>query len=208
MTCRFARPIFICDEIFNQQSESGEQNWLQTPFSTVSNGAENWQKAILNGLSTQLDLSGEARLQTAFDAQKSLNARLSKADDKNDDFDDFGVIQLDEKAIEKQFNALEDELLRRFPSLNNAKSPNYSADKARAIAFLKTRPAQVESLYRAYRIYGNAQEIAETREAKLWRFLRIAHTIILQKRLEKEGSDAQKAVFARLRASENRNFLN
>ena len=65
----------------------------------------------------------------------------------------------------------------------------------------------VRLLNRALVQWSQAENSTLSREAFLWRFVRTARTIVLQEELKKSGTPAQKATFARLRASESRNPL-
>lgn len=188
-------------------SAPNEKDWLQTPYSTLLKNANPWQKAILNGLSRELGLSGEAQLKTAAAAQSNLNTRIKRAGYRSVDYDYYGLKEPSTEATTRLFYKMEADILRRFPALKSRTSRSYGAAKSKALDYLNRKPTQVATLYAASQVYEDATVMAEKREAKLWRFLRAARTVVLQKRLQERGTAEQKAVFARLRSSESRNFL-
>lgn len=195
---------FYLRQAFDEQTEKGASDWLKTPYSKVFQQANVWQQAILSGLSRDLKLSGESRLKAARTTQMTLKMRAARSV-----YGDYsaGMESINSPAVSRDFYAIEEELMRRFPKLKSRNARSLAGAKTKAIAFLKKRPAQVARLYQAATAYDNAGEGVEVREAKLLRFLRTAHTVLLQQRLQSSGTDAQKTVFARLRAAESRNFL-
>jgi len=185
--------------------EKDDNGWMQTPYSAILNEAAPWQKAILNGLSRELKLSGDKRIGTVYNALKNFD---SDDDESDDDYGYSGLSDDERDEFTRHFYNLKADVKRRFPALKSKKSPNNAASKTKAIAYLKTRPAEVASVYKAYQSYqSDGGETSEVREAKLLRFLRTSYTIALQKRLKEKGTAEQKATFARLRTSESRNFL-
>lgn len=194
-------PLCTSDVYLRFLWQSDSDNWLQTPFSTVLKNAEPWQEAVLIGLSRELHLTGETRIQNAFKAYQTLSARIEKAETADSEFADY------DPSVRTHYYALQNEVFRRFSRLKSKKSRSYAASRQKAIAYLKTRPAQIASLYEAGIADGNASEAAGNRQARLWRFVRMARTVILQERVKTQGTPEQKAVLARLRTSESRNFL-
>ena len=185
--------------------ESDGNSWMQTPYSKVINDATPWQKAILNGLSRELKLSGEKRIGTAYAALKNFD---SGDDESDEDYGYRGLSEDERDEFTRHFYNLKADVKHRFPALKSKKSPNYAASRTKAIAYLKTRPVEVALVYKAYQSYeSDGGDTTEVREAKLLRFLRTSYTVVLQKRMKDKGTAEQKATFARLRTSESRNFL-
>ena len=194
-------PLCTSDVYLRSLWPGDDKSWVQTPFSTVNLHAEPWQSAVLTGLSRELHLSGEARLGNAFAAYQKLNSPFAKSKAAS------GESAYDSPVISTQYYALESAVLRRFPNLKSKKSRSYEASKRKAIAYLKTRPTEVAKLYAAETASFGGSETIEIRAAKLWRFVRMARTVILQERVKSQGTSEQKAVLARLRTRESRNFL-
>jgi hypothetical protein len=180
--------------------EAEGNDWMKTPYSTILNDSAPWQKAMLNGLSRELKLSGEKRIETA-------NTALENLDSAEEDYEYSSLSEEEMVDYRRNFYLLQDELFRRYPALKSKNSPQFAASKAKALTFLKTRPKAVNSVFRAYTAFTDYSDSSELREAKLYRFMRASYTVVLQKRLRTKGTPEQKAIFARLRTSESRNFL-
>jgi hypothetical protein len=181
--------------------QNSVENWQKVPYSQLLESAAPWQKAMLNGLSKVVGLSGEARIEAALAAHSRVAARAQREES-------VWPASVDRRATENRVSALQSALKAQFSGLNSPRrSPAFAKAKALALKWLAARPAEVEPLHRALKAWEAAQETDAAREAMLWRFVRAARTVVLQKRLAVEGTAAQKATFARLRASESRNPL-
>jgi hypothetical protein len=161
-----------------------------------------WQKAMLSGLSQNLGLKGEKRITAATAAHGRIKSEASSAED------DEIPESIDTEELSERFYATQAVLRKKFPGLKAPRrSARFLTAKRAAIAYLKTRPADVKVIAGAVKQWSAIGEQAPVREAKLWRFIRAARTIVLQKRLAQSGTPAQKAIFARLRTSESKNPL-
>jgi hypothetical protein len=181
--------------------QSYRPNWMKTPYSTLLKSAAPWQKAALEGLSKQLALSGEGRIEAALQKQKAAAKEMEAEDTPF-------PISLDETATYAAHSRLKRELQTRFPALKSARaSPGFKRARSAAVNYLPSRKADFEVLSRALKLWDRSSEIAYNREAMTWRFVRTTRTLFLEGRLQAEGTKAQKAAFARLRAAENRNPL-
>ncbi len=178
-----------------------ELNWVKTPYSQVIQGAAPWQRATLDGLSKTLDLNGQNRIESAL--QKAKSASQSASDD-----DAELPKTIDQSAVWRRFRAVETDLKSRFPGLKaTATSARYDAAQTRAVTYLSAQSADLKLLSGALKAWSAQSERAATREAQCLRFLRAARTLWLEKKLQDEGSAAQKTIFRRLRAAESRNPL-
>lgn len=176
--------------------------WLKTPYATLLANATPWQKAILEGLSRTNHLSGENRITTALSAFD----RLKSAPESSMDNPPAGI---DPDKLSQSLQTIETTLHKKFPGLKAPhRSARYISAKRAAIAWLKNYPNDdVRMLNRAASLWGQEANSVSSRQAILWRFIRTARTVVLQDQLEKNGTPAQKAVFARLRLAESRNPL-
>lgn len=174
--------------------------WQKTTFSQLNKDANPQQAAVLSQLSDKLGLTGENRLiavQKRYDNLPKTSVRRDSAD-----------WTLPKGVNEAQFNTSYD----RFEKLLNSRYPNVA--RLRGVArrnalddattLLVAKPADLDIVYRAYSLSTASEDTNEVEEARLLRFLRAGRSIILSKRLEKNGTPEQKAVLARLRTSENR----
>ncbi len=178
-----------------------EPDWVKTPYSTLAQGAVPWQRAILDGLSLKLGLRGEDRVESALQKQK-LAAQAAE----NDDADLPSSV--DGTKVGQRFEALERDVKRRFPGLSAPeKSARFQAAQTDATRYLATRKGDLALLSGALKAWEAQSEAAATREAACFRFVRAARTLWLEKRLKTQGTAAQKAIFARIRAAESRNPL-
>lgn len=191
-------PVSTSDAYLRAIYPRPQGDWMKTPYSTVLSSAQPWQKALLNELSSALELRGETRLTDADKARTAL-----KADESEPELRGVNVA-----AIEARVGKLQAELKRRFPGLKAPVNSNaYRRAHSGALTYLMARPAEVAAINGALDAYEDAYGASEVRDAMLERFLRAAHTIVLQNRLIAEGTPQQQAVFARLRRSEGRNPL-
>ncbi len=198
-------PVCTSDTFLRRVFPASDAAWTKTSYATLLAGAAPWQKAILSGLSAALHLAGDTRLQQAVDAHRQLKAHLAAIEKSREDETPPNV---DEAELERRAARLKSELRRRFPGLQAPRrSSKFGAAKLSALNWLHQRPADLEFFNRATRLYEEADGAGEVREAMLWRFLRCARTITLEKRLLERGTAEQKAIFAHLRSAESRNPL-
>ena len=182
-------------------SNSNDKAWQKTAFSRVQKDATPSQRAVLNGLSTRLGLGGENRVRTA---QTRLTA-VQGASESEVASDEWKTPQgLDENKFRQSFDRLDGALKARFPRFKTLRGGAQTRALNEAVTFLTTRPNDLNTVYQGYELSQNDSQNREVEEAQLLRFLRVARSINLERRLQREGTPAQKAVFARLRTSEGR----
>lgn len=176
-------------------------DWQNTPYSQILQNAQPWQKAMLNGLSSALQLKGETRVKDAIEKFSQSKANKNNQEDET-------VAGVDEAAINARLSKLETQLNQRFPGLKAAKtSAKYRAAHSRALNWLVAQPAQVNAIDDAINKYGRAQGASEVREAMLERFVRGCYSVVLGQRVRRDGTPAQQAAFVKLRGAEARNPL-
>lgn len=174
-----------------------QESWYLTPFSRLEARASPWQKAILAGLSRELKLSGEDRLDKA--SRRAQNLARSQEEDDGPEWSD-GLIESGKN--------LQRDLMRRFPGLKRESgSPGFKRAQREALKYLEARPQSWRELARGIESESARAETNEVREAMLWRFSDACLALIAEQKLEASGTPAQKAAFARLRASENRSLF-
>ena len=192
-------PVATSDAYLRAVLPLQNDDWEKMTYSQVRAGAEPWQIAMLDGLSVKLGLQGEARVATAIAQYRALQRR-SEAEGAP-------VPGVDERALGARLRGLNRQLVTQFPVLNSPRSRGYDAARQNARKWLQARPDDVAFLDSALAKFTRAQSAGEVREAMLERFARAIYTIALQTRLKTEGTPAQKAAFARIRAAEARNPL-
>lgn len=169
---------------------TGGDEWMKTPYSALRLSAAPWQRAMLDGLSRALKLSGEKRVATAMSKVRKPNPQSS------------GDWWLEARFAResRRFTALDERLTRRYPRLRTSEKQQKAA-----LLWLRSQPKDVDLLHRLYQTL--LHENAEVSAAMQLRFVRAARTVELQKRLAREGTAEQQKIFARLRTAEGRNPL-
>ena len=193
-------PVTTSDAYLRSIFASKDESWQKTPYSKILAGAQPWQKAMLDGLSSRLNLKGEARVAAAVNQFRA--AQKGSEGDEN-----VGAPDVDEKKLGQKLQTLKYQMITRFPALKKPKSSGYRAAHAQAQQWLQARPHEVAFLDDALSKYSRAQGQAEVREAMLERFVRAVYTVVLQNRVRDEGTPAQKTALAKLRTAEGRNPL-
>ena len=194
-------PVTTSDTYLRSLFPYENDSWKSTPYSQITASAQPWQIALLDGLSARLNLTGEARLTVAL-------ARHRDAQNNKNQDEDVAVPGIDEKKLGERLQTLKYQIQTKFPDLKKSpKSSEYRAARAQAQAWLQVRTADVAYLDDALNKYGRALGAGEVRAAMLERFARTAYTLWLENRLRAQGTPAQQAAFAKLRAAEGRNPL-
>ncbi len=173
------------------------EGWKSTSYSQILNGAQPWQKAMLNSLSGTLKLTGETRVKDALVA-------FAKSEDPGDD----GLTIAQEKSLDARIAKLNSQLVQRYPGLKaQKKSEKYRVAKRSAQTWLAARPAEVSALNDAINKYSRAQNMGEVRKAMMERFVRGCYSVVLGQRVQNEGTPEHQTAFAKLRLAEARNPL-
>jgi len=188
-------PVSTGDAFLRHVFSAHDIEW-QRSYAPIRSRAASWQAAVLDGLSSRLDLRGDARL---AQAEKRLEAK--KESNGSDTFQPPAGVNASRFNV--AFNRLQNGLKARFPRLASLRGGARTGAIQSATDFVASQTDALNVVYDAYQL-GVNEDKAQVEEALLLRFLRCARTIVLEERLAREGTPAQKAVFARLRRSEDR----
>lgn len=173
------------------------------PFADVRAMASPAQRAALDGISRKLEVNDKGdRLRTALTEVRERAAGPSRR-------------ARSAPRISRETRALAahwlNTLTSRFPGLAGKKAPaTYAAARKSALAYLTERPAVVEKLRAAQNEVGKVTEAryADELRGALWlRLIRVAKSVVLEKRLRASGNAARIAQFDRLRKLESANPL-
>ncbi len=190
-------PLNTSDAFLRHVFTAPDNSWQKTSFARVSKDATPWQRALLQGLSTRLHLSGDKRLQLA---QKRLEAER-----QSNESDEWKVPEgVNTREFNAAYSRLERGLNTGFPRFTSLRGASRTSAISSATTFLASQPRDLNIVFGAYSKSVSTSGHAEVEEAQLLRFLRCARSVTLQRRLDQEGTPDQKAVFARLRTSEDR----
>jgi hypothetical protein len=182
--------------------QSRDMSWSKMPYSTLLKAAAPWQKATLQGLSKELGLKGETRIAAAMKIQEQAEMGMEDEDDSE------ASPSIDTDATYELYYKLKRDLQRRFPGLKaKSGSARFERAKVPAVKYIAAHQAEVAPLSKMLALYERSGDGASTREAMAIRFVRVTRTLVLEQQLRRQGTAAQKAAFARLRASESRNPL-
>lgn len=200
-------PVCTSDIYLRSIGPDRDNSWLHKRYSELLKKSAPWQKAIFNGLSQRLGLTGERRLNQAWSRHEAVQ-KIVESDKESKPRDWDAVLGADADRASAVFWDMEARIKKLFPDLKRKPgTPAYKTAKARAIRWLKQRPAEVKILKQASARLDREYGRDAVQEAQLWRFLRSARTVMLEQWLAREGTPTQKAVFARLRRAESRNPL-
>lgn len=184
-------PLKTSDEFLKNASKfQDDRNSNLLPrdldFQRVLELATPVDRAVLEGLSKQLELGGSERLQSAERSMSSNRSRgRSRFRDRPDD------------AASRLRREIAGDLLRRWPELANLLNPG-------VIELLTTRSAdfihavEVHPDYRRYRgLVENAPEVLDEQKkrVKFERFVRAAETVLLRENLMRLGNAEAIAAF-------------
>lgn len=185
---------------FSQLDDDSHDAWrLDLPFSRLLTGADAVTRAVLDGLSQELGLTGDERMQSArtkeqslADTRKDIDKRLGEARKERDTH---------RKALAKALKA-------RWPELANPFHPrvqellNDPQDPIRR--FLDTQEALAKFHHALDRLDTLEDEkfAIERQQAKILRFLHAAENVVLAGNLPLLADDTLVARFAALQALE------
>ena len=173
------------------------------PYSKVLGMASPAQKAALDGISKDLNATGETRLQ---DALADLRARAGGAVHFRNQ-NSLGRGSRENEVLNDQ----REKLRSRFPGLRNRASDGQFAEARRkALARLQANPSETKTVLAAGDTIGEAMEAGyadELRGARWLRLIRVAKTVVLENKLRKSGNAALIARFDALKALESGNPL-
>ena len=205
-------PVATSDVFLRRFVEINDRDLLATPYAQIRAAATPAQRAVLDALSTSLALTTEDRFRLAF---TTMGARLDREQDEERGITTGGdplragrLYRL--AALRKRER---DALAERIPEVTNTRptSPAWRDVRARAVKHLETLPPE-----RLAALNAAADEVLRDQEASLasqvmtarWaRFVRLAKSVVLTRRLRATGRPDLIARFDRLLAAEARNPL-
>lgn len=167
---------FLSVEGHFQDSEHPDLLPKDAPYDTIHELATSAERAVLDGLSKQLDLTGDGRLATAQrESRASRRGRFR------------GPGQSPRRRVARLRDTIADSLKERWPELANVLNPG-------AVELLTTRNKEfVEAVegHPKYKEYLEQKDLAareadpQKRRAKLERFVRTAQDVILRENLRR-----------------------
>ena len=190
-------PVKTSGEFLSTYSIFGNNNRQlltnEEPYSTVLNLANSSQKAVLEGLSEQLELTGENRLVNAWRATETNqnNTRNSRG-------------RRTRNPLTQLRNRIAGDLEATWPELANLLNPV-------AIELVTTRSEEFVAAVEAHPAYKRYRELKENqserrdpekRIVKFERFLRIADNVILEENLRRLGDQNRIRQFESIVAAE------
>ncbi len=205
-------PVATSDVFLRRFVEMSDRDLLATPFREIRSSATPAQRAVLDALSTSLGLTTEDRFRLAH---TTMGARLDREQDEERGAAVGGDPQRAGRLY--QIGALRkrerDALGERFPDLKTARpsSPAWRAARKEAVAHLETlAPERLAALNAAADDLvrdGEDRLASEVTTARWARFVRVAKSVVLARRLRASGKPALIARYDRLLAGEARNPL-
>lgn len=174
-----------------------------TPYSRIVGWASPAQRAVMERLSVDLRVSGEGRLKTALAAVRE-DAEISDGGER--DVDMTPAVS----AAYQNIRHWKNDLSARFPALRRRSASARARAEATALAWLKAHAEAVRSILKSDATISGAESAsyaAELRGARWLRLMRVAKSVVLERRLRESGDTARIAAFDQLRALEHRNPL-
>lgn len=202
-------PVATTDVFLRRFVPLSDRDLLATPYQTLIAAATPAQRAVLDGLSRTLNLSGENRLRIAFE---TMRTRLER-----EDAEERGLAAPGDAAVRlfrlSQLRRSERaRLIERFPVLRSGRpSPARTDARAQAIAALgELPPGRLSALNAGADEWARYEDetLADAVTTARWvRWVRVAKSVVLAQRLRASNRPDLVARFDRLRAAEARNPL-
>jgi hypothetical protein len=177
-----------------------------TSWNDLKNAASPSQRAALEGLSEKLGTTaqGEDRVKVAYEQFRKLVARDLRPSSSTG-------IRLTPEA-QKSYNTARQDLNQRFPALGNrrATTDEWKEAVVQAMAYLEERPTQLAELAQVRQQIEGASKSSyakDIEDARWFRFIRIAKSVVLEQRLRKSGDKVRLKQLEQLRKLESQNPL-
>ena len=195
-------PVTTSDVFLRQFVVINDDEVTQVPYSKIVQMASPLQRGLLDGLSAALNVSGDDRLKVALADVRNRGGRGRRGGTTKTN---------EEQGAEFLLAGYREKLRNQFSGLKKSKSDQYSSAREEAIGSLESMPtATREAILKAAVTAQGPSERAyadELRGAKFLRLMRVAKTVVLEKRLRDGGDTALIERFDRLRALEAANPL-
>ncbi len=196
-------PVCSSDVFLRRFVLTPDADVFRTPYASVRAWATPAQRVALEALSARLNLSGENRLEAAF--QKMMSGDGAPA----------WVVAVKESM--RRLNNVREEskraILGRWPDLRLSPSAAaYRAARQEAVTQLTDQVGEGKwmELFNADDAVDKSEkagEASEIAESHMVRFIRLGKSVVLAHRLKETGDAATRARYARLIASEARTLL-
>lgn len=198
-------PVCTSDVYLRHVVLTPDREVFQIPWDTVVSWADPAQKEALEGLSSRLKMTGDDRLQVAYN--RVFRGQASGRDPQ--------WAERYRQAENRYQTLLQDsrkDLLRRYPELRSTSSNAYDTVRKDAVARLNREAAdgKWKGLLDAVDAYNKAEqegEEANIAESKMLRFVRLGKSVVLAHQLQQTGTPAVKARYQRLMEAEGRTLL-
>lgn len=175
-----------------------------TTWEELKKSATPSQRAALEGLSEKLgpDAQGEDRVKVAYEHFRKLVDRGLRPNSSE------GVRLATE--VQQRYTTARESLNQRFPDLGNrrATTEEWKTAVAQATVYLEERPTQLAELAQLRQQVEGASKSSyakDIEDARWFRFVRTAKTVILEQRLRKAGDKARIKQLEQLRKLESQN---
>lgn len=183
-----------------------DEDITEVSWADVQKFASPAQRAALEGLSEKLGptAQGDDRIKVAFGHFQKLVERDLRPSSS-------GGIRL-ALDVQKRYNEARQDLVQRFPSLGarRATTDEWKEAVEKATAYLEERPTQLAELAQVRRQLDAASKASyakDIEDARWFRFIRIAKSVILEQRLRKSGDKSRLKQLEELRKLEAQNPL-
>lgn len=198
-------PVATSDVFLRRYVTANDEEIAGTPYSQVRRLASPAQAAVLDSLSRALGSTEEDRLRTAL---ADVRARVNQEEDE--EMSHGGV---DGRSRRRHATLLADWRIRletRYPDLKRTGTPEWETAHRLAVAYLtgdQTGREDILNAAKGLEEAADARYADELTGARWLRLLRVAKTVLLEKRLREGGDAALIARFDRLRNLEAQNPL-
>jgi hypothetical protein len=207
-------PICTSDVFLRRFVAGVDEELFRTPYSRARAWATPAQRVALEHLSRALKLTGEPRLNQAY--QRIVTGAWQTLDREDHAAHQGSSRRAGMRQVYNRFERAREEaggpLLDRWPELQLRPAPGYAEARAQALLEISRSlsGASFRELLAAEKALLDAEEQeyqAELAEARVLRFVRLAKSIILTHRLRESGDTALQQRFDRLIAAESRPLL-
>ncbi|HEX8297460.1 MAG TPA: hypothetical protein VF593_14235 [Chthoniobacteraceae bacterium] len=189
-------PTCTSDSFLRRYAPVQEPELFATPFARIEAAATPAQRAVLEALSEQLELTGEQRLSAAKDRLEFHEPIARSALIKRYYEDRLQLNDLRQRILATLFS--------RWPMLRWSSSPEYSEAADAAVAEMDAKPALCRELLEANQRYERADAAVENEQAFLLRFVAVCTHIIRRNYLQTNSDAPIKGRFNKLWEAEQR----
>ena len=199
-------PVCTSDVFLRRFMVMNDADVFRVPWTTILSWADPAQKEALEGLSSRLHLSGEDRLQAAYDRAFGRSGVGGR------DPQWFARYRQAQSKFDTLLKEGRREILRRYPDLRSAAAPAYERARKEAAARLERDSAdgKWKDLLAANDAVDKADEEGEVQnivESKMLRIARLGKSVVLAHELNQSATLQVKARYRKLIEAEGRTLL-